>query len=320
MSIRFRVRGEPTAQKNTGHLKGMDNQFDAYHCFLNVCLQGCLHLRALREVIIETGHSCTGKECVLCEVRFVVQSAPRVTASYLSPELVRTALENKVGSNIRPHEMSDAVEVFWALCSEMQKTLPEKALDGIFPESAYILTALQSITAQNLSFVIASNVQEGYPLARHSLFPVQVVWKNYPPQSTQLQTDLVSFASVMHAQLDLRVISPHLYPRPHSASLKGFIAYYPGMHYTAVFRLESGVWVHFDDKLIREISVQWKDVMGFISRGKHMPVLLFYEADEVDSDLEEWVDVAAPVRAKVVGTPSEQDDACTKSPKSCVVS
>eukprot|EP01059_Diplonema_ambulator_P006521 TRINITY_DN161_c0_g1_i1.p1 TRINITY_DN161_c0_g1~~TRINITY_DN161_c0_g1_i1.p1 ORF type:complete len:342 (+),score=53.98 TRINITY_DN161_c0_g1_i1:99-1124(+) len=311
---------EPVERATEGavsRLKGLENEVDAYHCFLNVCLQGCLHLDGVREVLIETAHSCEGEGCVLCEVRYVIQSASRIRASYLSPVLVRAALHGKVGKEVQPNKMADAVEVFWMLFGEMQKTLPKNAFLGIFPDVNYMLNAQRTITMQDVSAALLAEQPEGAPSITHSLYPIQVIWRNYPPYSQDLQTDLVSFASLLQARLHLHNVSPHLYKTVERfATLKGFIAYYPGMHYTAVFKLpgEGSPWVHFDDTLISPISPDWADVVSFIARGKHMPVMLFYERDEIPSE-DGWVEVEAPM-------PGGTEGGAVLSPegRGCVVS
>eukprot|EP00754_Rhynchopus_humris_P035607 Rhum_TRINITY_DN17141_c0_g1::Rhum_TRINITY_DN17141_c0_g1_i1::g.165291::m.165291 len=378
----------PTASPATGincstvqYLKGLQNDPHTYQCFVNVCLQGFLQLESLRQGVVEVGHACAkqregDKVCVLCEVQYVVQSAPRTRAEFLRPDLVSRALHVASNLSIRPSTMSDATEVFFVITDELRNCTTNAAYwDDILPAAPLLLnvTAFVDDAAQyetcpklllpsHLNTACAASFAAPLPKPP-AVLPFLCVWRRMEPNSPEFRRTLRVFTANINATppagsdesetiplsaLDARFVSTSqadhedddwdvpsreemaeadgasAAPEPKSFAgegdmeLRGFVAYYPGKHYTAFFKLRKGkvigggetqvdagrdVWAHFDDTRIRAISSKWSDVQEFLVAGNHMPVLLFYERHRAEGtpdasaatspDLpDDWVEVA----------------------------
>ncbi|KAJ9461110.1 hypothetical protein DIPPA_02409 [Diplonema papillatum] len=334
--------------------KGLENRTNTFHCFMNVCLQGCLHLKQLRKGIIEAGHRCllqepgaeaAGKKCLLCEVRYIVESAPRTEGTYLKPDLVRVALRCS-NPSLQENAMADAVETFSTICEEMTRSVRENSeIDPflrILPPSPYILNAFEFLyTAAApgstrpcfsalLKQACSLSLEQITPdTLRYTpeIFPYHVAWRVYPTvpddcSSDPLRDDIRTFCMNLGMQVNLHIT--HDLPRlpntpPRTSTLRGFLAYYPGMHYTSFFKLPSGVWAHFDDRNVRSLSSSWADIVEFMVKGKHMPVMLFYETDDVEPppppagpesfDDDEWTNVTPEEGKEAPGRGSDGEAA-----------
>ena len=310
--------GTPTGANHRNPHKGLFNNVNAYHCFLNVCLQGCLHLDQLRSGIIEAGHKCCAPEpCLFCEVRYLLQAADRTTGTYLKPDLVREAVEADKDTDVENEKMSDAVETFEFLVRKLMQNAAESApndpLLRVLPPSCSMISAplfLKGIaeTTLSLSNLLKVSLVDLGTTFHYTpcIFPYHIVWKKYSIDEQEiLKNDIRAFASTIYNTVDITSLhgwSSSTETGLLSGSLKGFICYYPGMHYTCFFRFPARrkssqpIWFHFDDTSVREISSKWNHVVEFLAVGKHIPVLLFYEANEEvpppETDEDGWISVA----------------------------
>eukprot|EP01060_Flectonema_neradi_P029510 TRINITY_DN4096_c0_g1_i1.p1 TRINITY_DN4096_c0_g1~~TRINITY_DN4096_c0_g1_i1.p1 ORF type:complete len:331 (+),score=36.24 TRINITY_DN4096_c0_g1_i1:31-1023(+) len=311
------VDGTISRVPNQSPHKGLFNNVNTYHCFLNVCLQGCLHLEQLRSCIIEAGHKCRAPEpCLFCEVRYLLQAADRTTGTYLKPDLVREAIEADKETDVENEKMSDAVETFEFLIKRLMQNAAESApgdpLLRVLPPTCSMVSAplfLKGLSETSLSLtnlLKVSLVDLGSTFHyTPCIFPYHVNWRKYGVDEQEiLKDDIRSFGSTLTGHIDITALhgwSSATETGLLTGSLKGFICYYPGMHYTCFFRLPARhrssrpIWVHFDDTSVREISSKWTHVVEFLAVGKHIPVLLFYEANEEvpppETDEDGWISV-----------------------------
>ena len=301
------------------------------------------------------------RACVLCEVNHVVKSAIRTNSTTIEPYLVSKAL-CETNATLRPQQMSDASEAFFYIMDSLRSCTGERPederqsasfsplyWDKVIPAGGLMLnvsTFVQSASQQNATlpsllnaacFDVEEDASFSLPCPP-AILPFQCVWRRLEPDSVEFEATLMVLAqSIIGEEFNFSELHLDCGAEPtDKVALRGFVAYYTGMHYTAFFRMNSvkscdgstkkDVWVHFDDSRIKAIG-EWNSVVRYLVQGKHMPVLLFYERTsaatvpvETDIEIDDWVELEADMcdddgcGIDDPATPAEKKD-----PEGCVV-
>eukprot|EP00756_Hemistasia_phaeocysticola_P054885 Hpha_TRINITY_DN3079_c0_g1::TRINITY_DN3079_c0_g1_i1::g.138512::m.138512 len=204
--------------------KGLDNTVTAHHCFINVALQAMMQLGQFRTAVLQAAHECPSTDspgqCLLCEVRYLMQSNRRTSDSYLSPQLVRTVLE-QVGC-CEEGKMADASEIFGALvkgvCDGISSRTPDDPTNRVFIPGvtdtnlltvADFLSTLRSLPEGSAGSTLTQLLQVSLSLPELPFLPKVVVlspvWNNfkYREGHGDIKRDVQDFTAQLDSEINL---------------------------------------------------------------------------------------------------------------------
>jgi len=301
------VRKPPSPPADAG-TKGLDNDTSLNHCFVNVALQAMMQLEAYRSAVLQAAHECpsAGKpgQCIMCEVRFLMQSNMRTSEAVLSPHLVRTVLEQ--AGRCQEGTMADASEIFGCLVENISAGVTSRTPDDNAVTQAFIpeVTGNNLVTVADFLKVVRERREDSpepslVELLKASLclpslpFIPKVmvyspVWdvRKYHAGKGDIKKDVRDFTMHLDREIDLKKLHG-----PEGcggrARLKGMVTYYSGLHYTCHFFIEDR-WVEFDDRKVTPRGT-WSDVVDWVSLGGYQPTLLFYETEIEVPDMESFI-------------------------------